>query len=187
MHGVSFHLGQCLSLSCSLPLSVCLNASPAYSSARSFCKSHLLSRYVSLALLLSVSLAQCISILLFRLFSLQVDPVRTNPPQSDQTGESFFLTGRFRNYSCEVCEFPPGRPVAHFMFFIGERPLFALPRFHHDSLTGVPSLKAHVKPMEKMFCRRGKGGTGMSSVPEHASRSQTVLLRIVVTHAQVFP
>ena len=48
--------------------------------------------------------------------------------------------------------------------------MFALLRFHHDSLTGVPSLKAHVKPMEKMFCRRGKGGTGMSSVPEHASR-----------------
>ena len=110
------------------------NASPAYSSARSFCKSHLLSRYVSLALLLSVSLAQCISILLFRLFSLQVDPVRTNPPQSDQTGESFFLTGRFRNYSWEVCEFPPGRPVAHFMkFFSSEKLNFCFttisPRF----------------------------------------------------------
>ena len=134
MHGVSFHLGQCLSLSCSLPLSVCLNASPAYSSARSFCKSHLLSRYVSLALLLSVSLAQCISILLFRLFSLQVDPVRTNPPQSDQTGESFFLTGRFRNYSCEVCEFPPGRLAAYFIVFcLSERVNFGfttiLPRF----------------------------------------------------------
>ena len=96
MHGVSFHLGQCLSLSCSLPLSVCLNASPAYSSARSFCKSHLLSRYVSLALLLSVSLAQCISILLFRLFSLQVDPVRTNPPQSVVASESLRVAaGRF--------------------------------------------------------------------------------------------
>ena len=152
MHGVSFHLGQCLSLSCSLPLSVCLNASPAYSSARSFCKSHLLSRYVSLALLLSVSLAQCISILLFRLFSLQVDPVRTNPPQSDQTGESFFLTGRFRNYSCEVCEFPPGRPVAWFIIFSSARDsIITLPRFHHDSLTGVPSLKAHVKPIDNVL------------------------------------
>ena len=34
-----------------------------------------------------------------------VDPVRRNSPQSDQTGESFLLTGRVRNYSCEVCEF----------------------------------------------------------------------------------
>ena len=33
------------------------------------------------------------------------DPVRRNSPQSDQTGESFLLTGGFRNYSCEVCEF----------------------------------------------------------------------------------
>ena len=118
MHGVSFHLGQCLSLSCSLPLSVCLNASPAYSSARSFCKSHLLSRYVSLALLLSVSLAQCISSLLFRLFSLQVDPVRTNPPQSVVASESLRVAaGRFpppnRNLPPPACRFPsPNRNLS---------------------------------------------------------------------------
>ena len=52
----------------------------------------------------------------------EVDPVRRNSPQSDQTGESFLLTGRFRNYLCEVCEFPPGRPVAYFIdLFLSER------------------------------------------------------------------
>ena len=123
---LSVSLATCPSLSCSLSHSV--NASPSYASARSLCKSLLLSGYMSLALLLSVSLAQCISILLFRLFSLQVDPVRTNPPQSDQTGESFFLTGRFRNYSCEEREFPPGRTVARFLNCLKREVQFSLYR-----------------------------------------------------------
>ena len=57
-----------------------------------------------------------------------------------------------------------------YMLSLARSSIFALPRFHHDSLTVVPSLKAPVKPIEKMFCRRGEGRTGMGSVPEHASR-----------------
>ena len=114
------------------------NASPAYSSARSFCKSHLLSRYVSLALLLSVSLAQCISILLFRLFSLQVDPVRTNPPQSVVASESLRVAaGRFpppnRNLSPRRVDFllrteisPPGGSVS------SSEPTTLPPALHRD-------------------------------------------------------
>ena len=48
--------------------------------------------------------------------------------------------------------------------------VFALPRFHHDSLTGVPSWKAHVEPIEQSFVEGGRGWAGISSVPEHASR-----------------
>ena len=66
------HVPRCLALS--LSASMHLNASPSYSSARFLSKFLLVSGYMSLALLLSVSLSQRISILLVRSFSLQVSP-----------------------------------------------------------------------------------------------------------------
>ena len=65
----------------------------------------------------------------------EVDPVRRNSPQSDQTGESFLLTGRFRNYSCEVCEFrvSAGETSDSFYWFFLKREVqFSL---YHDFTT----------------------------------------------------
>ena len=90
----------------------------------------------------------------------EVDPVRRNSPQSDQTGESFLLTGRFRNYLCEVCEFPPGRPVAYFIdLFLSERFNFRFttisPRFTYGGSILEGTRETHRK--RKRFRRRGEG------------------------------